>query len=417
MAHPSLVIYNGGNENLWGFRDWGWPEELDGRSWGEVYATKLFQDLVSELDPTRPYSANSPCAPPSAGVDVHPNDPDHGTHHQWEVWNRVDYTEYRSEIPRFCSEFGFQGPPTWRTLTDWVHARNGGPLDEAADPKNEPAFLAHQKAEDGNAKLDRGLAPHLGVPTDFTDWHWATQLNQANAVSYAIDHYRRWWPRTSGAIVWQLNDCWPATSWAAIDSEGRLKPLAYALRHAFAPRRVSIVDDVACVLNDTPDVWASQLTLSLEQLDGVPVAEVSVDVRAEPWTSMVIPLPDPVRRASDPTREVLVARFDGYTFVQPFVPDTELALHPNPLDIQVIEVADGYVVKLRARSLAKDVALLADRLATDATVDDTLVTLPAGATASFHLQTTARRLADKVASWPALRSANDLRHPATAVPA
>ena len=25
-AHPSLVIWNGGNENLWGFEDWGWQE-------------------------------------------------------------------------------------------------------------------------------------------------------------------------------------------------------------------------------------------------------------------------------------------------------------------------------------------------------------------------------------------------------
>ena len=74
---------------------------------------------------------------------------------------------------------------------------------------------------------------HLGVPDDFVDWHWATQLNQARAVAYAIDHYRRWWPRTAGAIVWQLNDCWPVTSWAAIDFEERPKPLWYALRRAF----------------------------------------------------------------------------------------------------------------------------------------------------------------------------------------
>ena len=108
----------------------------------------------------------------------------------------------------------------------------------ASDPKNDANFLLHQKADDGNGKLDRGLAPHLGVPDDFVDWHWATQLNQARAVAYAIDHYRRWWPRTAGAIVWQLNDCWPVTSWAAIDFEERPKPLWYALRRAFAPRNL-----------------------------------------------------------------------------------------------------------------------------------------------------------------------------------
>ena len=270
--HPSLVLFNGGNENLWGYEDWNWQERINGRTWGARYAYELFAKVVAELDPTRPYSENSPYSPVVDGERPHPNDPDHGTHHQWEVWNRIDYEAYRSEIPRFCSEFGFQAPPAWRTLIDWVHAAQGGPLDAESDPKNDPNFLLHQKAEDGNGKLDRGLAPHLGVPDSFADWHWATQLNQARAVTYAIDHYRRWWPRTAGAIVWQLNDCWPVTSWAAIDSEERPKPLWYALRRAFAPRNVVFASDngiiSAVVLNDTDEPWQGELTLSREQLDG-----------------------------------------------------------------------------------------------------------------------------------------------------
>ena len=84
------------------------------------------------------------------------------------------------------------------------------------------------------------MTPHLGVPANFTDWHWAAQLNQARAVAHAITHYRSWWPRTSGAIMWQLNDCWPVTSWAAIDSDERPKPLWWALRDAYAARILTI---------------------------------------------------------------------------------------------------------------------------------------------------------------------------------
>ncbi|CAN5246971.1 hypothetical protein BH11ACT1_BH11ACT1_10370 [soil metagenome] len=108
--HPSLVLWNGGNENLWGFMDWGWQEDLAGATWGYRYYTELFPALVADLDPTRPYVEGSPCSPGEQLDAVHPNDPDHGTHHQWEVWNRIDYTAYRDEIPRFCSEFGFQAP-------------------------------------------------------------------------------------------------------------------------------------------------------------------------------------------------------------------------------------------------------------------------------------------------------------------
>ena len=84
------------------------------------------------------------------------------------------------------------------------------------------------------------MTPHLGVPANFTDWRWAAQLNQARAVAHAITHYRSWWPRTSGAIMWQLNDCWPVTSWATIDSDERPKPLWWALRDAYADRILTV---------------------------------------------------------------------------------------------------------------------------------------------------------------------------------
>ena len=64
--HPSLVLWNGGNENLWGFLDWGWQEELEGRTWGYRYATELLTGVVAELDPTRPYSDGSPYSPGAA---------------------------------------------------------------------------------------------------------------------------------------------------------------------------------------------------------------------------------------------------------------------------------------------------------------------------------------------------------------
>jgi beta-mannosidase len=413
--HPSLVLFNGGNENLWGHEDWGWKERLDGRTWGARYADELLPKIVAELDPTRPYSENSPYSPDADPEHLHPNDPDHGTHHQWEVWNRIDYTAYRSEIPRFCSEFGFQALPAWRTLIDWVHAVNGGPLEAAHDPKNDPNFLLHQKAADGNGKLDRGLAPHIGIPNSFANWHWATQLNQARAVAYAIDHYRRWWPRTAGAIVWQLNDCWPVTSWAAIDSEGRPKPLWYALRRAFAPRHLVFANEngivSAVLLNDTDETWHGALALSRERLDGVRLASLTVEVSVEPRTVTPIALPGELSKPDDPTAEIVVARLDDLTKVHTFVEDIELALEPNPIDVEVIVADDGYAVSVAAHSLARDVTLLVDQAAADATVDDALITLAAGQSWTFRVQTAARNLEQALTRPPVLRTANDLQHP------
>jgi beta-mannosidase len=414
LPHPSLVLFNGGNENLWGEADWNWRAALHGRTWGAGYAFELFPRILAELDPTRPYCDNSPYSPRLSGDAIHPNDPDHGTHHQWEVWNHIDYTAYRSEIPRFCSEFGFQAPPAWRTLIDWVRAVDGGPLTAANDPKNDPNFLLHQKAHDGNGKLDRGLGPHIGVPDEFTDWHWATQLNQARAVAYAIDHYRRWWPRTAGAIVWQLNDCWPVTSWAAIDFEERPKPLWYAIRRAFAPRNLVFVTEdgilSVVVLNDTNQAWQGELEMSRQNLNGVTFARANLQINVGPRTSTPIALVTELAQPEDPKAEIVVARLDALIRVHTFVEDIESAMDPSPLDAEVTPTEDGFAVKVTARSFARDVTLMADRAAADATVDDALVTLPAGHSTTFRVRTSARDLEQALDRPPVLRTANDLQH-------
>ena len=122
-----------------------------------------------------------------------PNDPAHGTTHIWGVWNERDFTGYRDYVPRFAAEFGFQGPPTWATLTRAIHDR---PLTPDA-----PGMLLHQKADDGNGKLARGLAKHLPAPQNFDDWQWATSLNQARAVAYGVEHFRSWAPVCTGTVL------------------------------------------------------------------------------------------------------------------------------------------------------------------------------------------------------------------------
>ncbi|BDZ37997.1 glycoside hydrolase family 2 protein [Microbacterium suwonense] len=239
-SHPSLVLLTGNNENLWGFEDWVWKERLDGKTWGAFYYYDLLPRVVAELAPHVPYSPGSPFSPGggwegpfTTGADGghqtghHPNAEEHGTMHLWEQWNRQDYLTYRDHRPRFVAEFGWQAPPTWTTLTRWLD-------DDPLTPES-PGMIVHQKAMEGNVKLTTGLVSHFRVPEDMETWHWAMQLNQAHAVRFALEWFRALAPRNSGAVVWQLNDCWPVTSWAAIDGDERVKPLFHALAAAFAP--------------------------------------------------------------------------------------------------------------------------------------------------------------------------------------
>ncbi len=405
--HPSLVLWNGGNENIWGHEDWNWKEPLGDLTWGAGYYYELFPKVLADVDPTRPYSDGSPYSPGFTPEEMHPNDPNHGTHHQWDVWNRIDYTHYRDDVPRFASEFGFQGPATWATMRRAILPDSA---DVPPEVKESEVFLLHQKAADGNGKLDRGLAPHLDVPADFVDWHWATQLNQARALQYALEHYRSWWPRTAGAIVWQLNDCWPVTSWAAVDGDGRRKPLWYALRHAFADRLVTVqprgAELVAALVNDTDEPWTGQLDAARTTLRGAVLATSGSEASVAPRSVALVPLQGDLA-AADAANEVLVVTFGEARAVHRWAESKDLALDPAPVRTTVTAEDGGYRVEATATSLALGVTLLADRLDPDAQVDDQVVDLPAGATAVFHV--TSRGL-DPAAlvSRPVLRTENDL---------
>jgi beta-mannosidase len=402
MPHPSLVWWVGNNENIWGFHDWNWQEPLAGRTWGEGYYLDVLPRIVAEVDPTRPYWPGSPY---SGDPAVHPNDPAHGTTHIWDVWNTDDYLKYRAYRPRFVAEFGFQGPPVFATLRRAV-------ADDPLAP-DSPGVLHHQKAADGNGKLARGLAGHFPEPRTFDDWHWATQLNQARAVTLGIEHFRSLRPLCMGAIVWQLNDCWPVTSWAAVDGDGRRKPLWYALRRAFAEHLVTIQprdEGLAVVaVNDGATPWRARFEVVRARFDGAPLARHPVEVDLPAGSACTVALPPGVATPADPAAELLVADVDGGRATWFFAADRDLA-YPRPeYDVSVTGDVAGARVEVTARTLVRDLALFPDRLDPAATVDDALVTLLPGETAAFVIGTSGPLDPGTMARPPVLRSANDLR--------
>lgn len=401
MPHASLVAWNGCNENLWGHRDWGWDGLLDGRTWGESFYFELLPNILQELDPLRPYVPGSPWSP---GTDVHPNDPDHGLTHEWEVWNEQDYLRYRDLVPRFVTEFGWQGPATWSTLTRAIS-------DEPLTPQS-PGMLTHQKAVDGNIKLTRGLLPHFPLPTGFEDWHWAMSLNQAIAVELNIAHLRSWSPRCAGVIVWQLNDSWPAISWSAIDFDGRLKPMYYALRRAFQDRMLTVQPRgegyVLVMINDRSDRWVGDVALSRRDSSGAVLASHVVPVNVGARMTTTFPVPRDVASFDDAADEFIVAD-DGETRAFWFFADyRNSTLGAASLETTIEATSDGYAVHVTARNLIRDLSMLVDKLDPDASVDRMLVTLLPGERTTFNVTTSVTMETSALVSRRVLRSANQL---------
>jgi beta-mannosidase len=401
MPHPSLVIWNGSNENIWGFQEWGWAKRLGDRSWGLGYYLDLLPRLLAELDPTRPYTPSSPFSPTE---EHYPNDPAHGSVHLWELWNRQDYPHYRDHAPRFVGEFGWQGPPTWSTMTRSLS-------DSPLTPES-PGMLVHQKAQDGNVKLIDGLVAHLPLPDDIDDWHWAMSLNQAVAVQTGIEHFRSLSPHCMGSIVWQLNDCWPVTSWAAVDGDGRPKPLLYAIKHAYADRLVTIQPRgeqlVAAIVNDTDADWSGDLEVRRLSFDGSQLAVMSVPTDIPARGTVTLEVPAAVGPPVDGAGELLIATLGDQRALWFFAEYRDSNLDSPRLTVTAARVGGGYAVTVTAANLVRDLALLVDKLDGGARVDDQLVTLLPGESVTFAV-TSAAVIEDAAWADPTvLRSANQL---------
>jgi beta-mannosidase len=400
-SHPSLVMWTGNNENIWGFWDWDWAAALGGRAWGAGYYHDLLPRTVAELDPTRPYWPGSPY---SGSPEHYPNDPGHGSTHIWDVWNREDYLRYREYRPRFVAEFGYQGPPAYSTLRRAVH---DDPLTHDC-----AGMRRHQKAEDGDGKLRRGLRAHLPEPRDFDDWHYLTQLNQARAVRVGIEHFRSLRPVCMGAIVWQLNDCWPVTSWAAVDGDGRRKPLWYALRSSYADRLLTVqpagdgLDLVA--VNDSAQPWQVPATATRVTLGGEPRAKATLAVDVPPRSAVRLPLPADVARPGDPRAEALVVDAADTRAWWFFAEDRDIAYPAAGYDATASPAPGGYRVTVRARTILRDLTLFPDRLDPSAEADDAMLTLLPGESAVFTVATAADLDPAALVRRPVLRCVNDM---------
>jgi len=239
QPHPSVIAWSGGNEILAGWDNWSDRKAFKKRVGADeqerigvgmaVLFDRVLRDAVITRSPGTPYWNNSPATDYEAPTDTDKN----GDRHFWDVWSGSKPVErYLDSCPRFMSEYGFQAMPDLSTIRDFA---GDGPL--AID---SPVLKAHQRflAGEGNARLQLYLDQRLRPAKDFADLVYLTQVNQAQAIDMAARHHRACRPVTMGSLYWQLNDTWPAISWASISYDGQWKLLQYAAKRFFAPQAI-----------------------------------------------------------------------------------------------------------------------------------------------------------------------------------
>lgn len=156
--------------------------------------------------------------------------------------------------------------------------------------------------------------------------------------------------------MWQLNDCWPVTSWAAIDGDGREKPLYHELRRLYADRLLTLRGQVLAVVNQTAEEWAGAVRMRRMSVDGTVIGEADVEFRAGRRAVAEVSVP----RELDPVgpKEFLVADADGLRAVHFPVADREIPYPQPEFDVSVTPGA----VTVTAHTLVRDLLLQADRL-------------------------------------------------------
>jgi beta-mannosidase len=246
------------------------------------------------------------------------------------------------------------------------------------------------------------------------DWHWATSVNQARAVSLGINWWRSISPKCEGTVLWQLNDCWPVVSWAAVDGDGRRKPVWYALRRSYADRLLTVQpegdDLVAVMVNDAASTWSAEVSVARMDFRGDVMAAASFHAEAAPGTAQVVPLGPSLGVPGDAAEEVLVVTAGDHRALWYWAEDKDLRLPAPQLAAEVTKVGNGFEVTVTAPSLQKDVSLLVDKVDAAATVDDMLVDLLPGQTVTFHVRTSADVEPGSFLRREVLRSVNQLTH-------
>lgn len=213
--HPCIIHYFGNNEDYILGEELGFEPQ---RHLYEKVIPKVFHSLCDTL-----YTYSLPYGGGLSNLALE------GDFHQWNIWHgsQEKYQGWGKLLGRFVLEFGMEAYPDLETLSACVGQGQLYP--------QSPEIEFHNKAGGFELRLAKYLAENLDFSREnltLKRFIYLTQLLQSECVLYAYKSARRAWKnhRCGGALVWQLNDCWPCISWSIVDNEKREKMAYWAIK-------------------------------------------------------------------------------------------------------------------------------------------------------------------------------------------
>lgn len=277
--HPCIALWCGNNEISEGWYNWGWQKQFkyskkdSAKIWKDYQ--NLFQKTIPEIVKQNDFQNTYWPSSPSIGWG-HKESLQQGDSHYWGVWwGNEPFEMYEKKVGRFMSEYGFQSMPslsTFKTFCDSVDLNF-----------NSASVNNHQKHPTGYQTITNYMERDYFVPKDFEKFIYVSQLVQARGMKTAIESHRIAKPYCMGTLFWQLNDCWPVTSWSAIDFQNQPKAFLYHVKDLYANVAVVIKKSGAeykiHIVNDNYFTFDGRLTLSIKDFSGIEILNKKIDLK------------------------------------------------------------------------------------------------------------------------------------------
>ena len=216
--HPSIVLWCGNNECLEAWNVGEWPEEAE-RHFGERLYYSVLPQAISQLAPDIPYWPGSPCGGATTrSLEI-------GDFHDW--YSLPNWRSYEKNAPRFSSEFGCRSVPQRETVDAMI----------SPEFQWEKGGFQHTtwQFHHGWCTTLKELLHEFGSPSTLDEYIQLSQEMQATIMRYAVEVYRRRMYATSGSLIWQYNEPWPAVTFSMVDFFGRPKASYYWVSQAYSP--------------------------------------------------------------------------------------------------------------------------------------------------------------------------------------
>ncbi|KAA0130771.1 glycoside hydrolase family 2 protein [Chryseobacterium sp. SN22] len=272
--HPSLAIWCGNNEINEAIVNWGYQKQLSYSKEDSVQVWKDYKTIFHEVipDAIKKYATADKQiywpSSPSIGWG-HKESLTEGDSHYWGVWwGEQPFEIFNEKVPRFASEYGFQGMPTLETTKSMFSGKPDLSLQNGT-------IKAHEKHSRGWEIINNYMKRDYVVPEDFVKYNYISQLLQARGMQIAIEAHRRARPYNMGTLYWQLNDCWPVVSWSSIDYLGNWKALHYQVKRSFEEVAILVEEKEKAydiyLLNDALTDFDGGLQVELLSFEGQPL--------------------------------------------------------------------------------------------------------------------------------------------------